>query len=475
MADVWKKWEGQTVNGEFRLAAYLGGSENGAVFQADSGDREPRAVAIRLAFQDSPNAEILLQWWQFASTLSHPNLIRIFQTGRCQIGDAKLIYVAMEFAEEDLSHVVPYRPLTKEEAIVTLTPALDALAYLNAKGVVHGRIKPGNIMAIGDDLKLSSDGLHRAGEPVAVPGAYDPPEGTRSAAGDVWSLGITLVEILTQRVPAWDRNGLGDPNVPETLPPPLLEIARHCLRRDPARRWTVAYIANRLNPHVAPPPMTVASAERPVQLPPQFEVAPKRSRYWISAVILLLALLGYVGLKSLNRSTRGAARSSEAIGTAPATTPATTPSTVAPEPQQPGSAAPSEKETATPSGTESSGAASQTPVSPTPSPTQAPKAARIEAGSNAVIQRVLPSAPQKALNTIRGTVRVGVKVSVDPSGDVTDATIDSPGPSSYFANLALQAARQWKFAATRDISSDWTVRFEFSPDGTKAFATQSSP
>jgi TonB family protein len=114
-------------------------------------------------------------------------------------------------------------------------------------------------------------------------------------------------------------------------------------------------------------------------------------------------------------------------------------------------------------------------VSPTPSPTQAPKAARIEAGSNAVIQRVLPSAPQKALNTIRGTVRVGVKVSVDPSGDVTDATIDSPGPSSYFANLALQAARQWKFAATRDISSDWTVRFEFSPDGTKAFATQSSP
>jgi hypothetical protein len=39
----------------------------------------------------------------------------------------------------------------------------------------------------------------------------------------------------------------------------------------------------------------------------------------------------------------------------------------------------------------------------------------------------------------------------------------------------LQAARQWKFAATRDISSDWTVRFEFSPDGTKAFATQSSP
>ena len=475
MADVWKKWEGQTVNGKFRLAAYLGGSENGAVFQADYGGREPRAAAIRLAFQDSPNAEILLQWWQFASTLSHPNLIRIFQTGRCQIGDAKLIYVAMEFAEEDLSHVVPYRPLTKDEAIGTLTPALNALAYLNSKGVVHGRIKPGNIMAIGDDLKLSSDGLHRAGEPVAVPGAYDPPEGTRSTAGDVWSLGITLVEILTQRVPAWDRNGQGDPVVPETLPAPLLEIARHCLRRDPARRWTVAYIANRLNPPVAPLPMTAARAERPVQLPgqlpDQFDVAPTRRRYWIPAVILLLALSGYVGLKLLNRSTRDAAQSSEAAATATDTAPATP----APEPQQPGSAIPSEEKPTPLNEKQSSGTASQTPV-PTPTPpAEMPKAAGNDAASNVVVQQVLPDVPQKARDTIRGTVRVGIKVSVDPSGEVTDATIDSPGPSSYFANLALQAARQWKFAPAHDASSIRILRFEFTPNGAKAFAQASSP
>jgi len=471
MADVWKKWEGQTVNGEFRLAAYLGGSENGAVFQADYGDREPRSAAIRLASEDSPNAEILLQWWQFASTLSHPNLIRIIQTGRCQIGDAKLIYVAMEFAEEDLSHVVPYRPLTKDEAIGTLTPALDALGYLNAKGVVHGRIKPGNIMAIGEELKLSSDGLHRAGEAVAVPGAYDPPEGTRSSAGDVWSLGITLVEILTQRVPAWDRNGQGDPNVPETLPAPLLEIARHSLRRDPARRWSIAYIANRLNPPVAVPPVAAPRAERPVQRPVQLEVAPTRRRYWIPAVILLLALSGYVGLKLLNRSTRGAAQSSQATEEAPATAPATP----APEPQQPGSAAPSGEVPTPLNDKQSSGAASQVPV-PTPTPpAEMPKAAGNEAASNVVVQQVLPDVPQKAKDTIRGTVRVGIKVSVDPTGDVTDATIDSPGPSSYFANLALQAARQWKFAPAHDAASVRILRFEFTPNGAKAFAQASSP
>jgi TonB family protein len=95
------------------------------------------------------------------------------------------------------------------------------------------------------------------------------------------------------------------------------------------------------------------------------------------------------------------------------------------------------------------------------------------AASSGVIHQVLPDVPEKAKDTIRGTVRVGIKVSVDGSGNVSDATIDSVGPSKYFANLALQAAPQWKFAPARDGSSDWTLRFEFSADGTKAFAKQS--
>jgi len=92
-----------------------------------------------------------------------------------------------------------------------------------------------------------------------------------------------------------------------------------------------------------------------------------------------------------------------------------------------------------------------------------------------VIHQVLPNVPQSARDTIRGTVRVGIKVSVDPSGSVIDATIDSQGPSSYFANLALQAARQWKFAPARSAPDDWNLRFEFSADDTQAFAEQSAP
>jgi len=90
-----------------------------------------------------------------------------------------------------------------------------------------------------------------------------------------------------------------------------------------------------------------------------------------------------------------------------------------------------------------------------------------------VLRQVLPVVPQSARDTIRGTIRVSVKVAVDPSGSVTDAKLDSPGRSKYFANLALQAAQRWEFAPAkvdgRNVSSEWILRFEFEGTGTRVF------
>lgn len=456
MTEVWKQWEGQTVNEKFHLGDYLGGSEHGAVFQTHYDDREPRVAAIKLIAENSPNAKSRLTSWQLASTLSHPNLIRIFQTGHCQIDDAKLLYVVMEYAAEDLSQIVPRRPLTENEAGEMLKPALEALAYLHAKGFVHGRIKPSNIMASGDRLKLSADGLRRSNEPISDPGEYDPPERTSSPAGDMWSLGMTLVEVLTQRLPAWDRNGRRDPGVPGTLPPPLLDIARHCLCRDPKGRWTVTDIANRLSP-----PMAAQMMEHPAMR----NGSQKRSRYLIPAVIFLLAVASLVSLKLMNHSPRGAAKLVQ--------TTQNSSEKALPETQQVGSAALSKEKPTTLSKKQNASGPMQVPVPPRPS--EAPTVAGAGAAKSEIIHQVLPNVPQKARDTIQGTVRVGIRVSVDPSGDVTDATVDSPGPSQYFANLALQAAREWKFAPARDVPSDWTLRFEFSANGTKASAKQSIP
>jgi eukaryotic-like serine/threonine-protein kinase len=470
MAEAWKQWQGQTVNGEFLLGEYLGGSQNGAVYQTQFDDRNPKPAAIKLIFENSSNAKNRLAFWQSATNFSHPNLIRIFQAGHCRIGDAKLLYVVMEYADENLSQILPHRPLTEIEASEMLSPVLGALAYLHAKGLVHSRIKPANIMASGDQLKLSSDGIRRAGDPISEPTGYDPPEATSSSAGDVWSLGMTLVEVLTQRLPACDRHAQADPNVPKTLPAPLLDIARHCLRRDPARRWTLADIAKRLNP-----PLAAQRAEQSVQQ----SAAPRNVWYLIAALIVLLASIGLVSRRLLKESPRSNAQLPQATEkiskkSSPEPRPVASAAPAEKKSERPAaSAAPAEKKSEPPIENPATSAPPQIAV-PTP-PAQAPKIPEPKSASSGVVHQVLPDVPQKSLDTIRGTVRVGIKVSVDPSGKVTDATIQSPGPSTYFANLALDAAQKWKFAPSRSGPSDWTLRFEFTPDGTQAFAEQSAP
>ena len=65
----------------------------------------------------------------------------------------------MEYAEEDLSQVVAQRTITPAEAREMLEPVLDALSYIHANGFVHGHVKPGNIVGVDEQLKLSSDSV----------------------------------------------------------------------------------------------------------------------------------------------------------------------------------------------------------------------------------------------------------------------------------------------------------------------------
>jgi TonB family protein len=96
-----------------------------------------------------------------------------------------------------------------------------------------------------------------------------------------------------------------------------------------------------------------------------------------------------------------------------------------------------------------------------------------------ILDQVLPEVSQKATATIHGTVRVSVLLHVDAAGNVSEAKFDSPGPSKYFADLALKAARRWEFDPPEDggrsVPSEWRVRFQFSQSGVKAFPQQTSP
>jgi TonB family protein len=97
----------------------------------------------------------------------------------------------------------------------------------------------------------------------------------------------------------------------------------------------------------------------------------------------------------------------------------------------------------------------------------------------AVAHQAEPEVLQSARNTIHGTVRVSVKVNVDRSGSVEDAELESRGPSKYFARVALEAAQGWKFkppmVGGQGVLSTWTLRFEFTRDGTRVIPTQDMP
>ena len=102
-----------------------------------------------------------------------------------------------------------------------------------------------------------------------------------SPAGDVWSLGMTLVEALTQNLPVVRTSQQQDPLYPQSLGEPFLDIARHCLLRRAEGRWKLAQITARLQerpsiPQVQPLPPK-AQAPIPASPRPRFARPPMLS------------------------------------------------------------------------------------------------------------------------------------------------------------------------------------------------------
>jgi TonB family protein len=462
----WKQWEGQTVNGTFLLRQYLGGSAHSAVFLTERRGREPQRAVIKLIPADPATAGVQLSRWEATAKLSHPHLLRLFESGSCQLDKVVLLYVVMEYAEDNLAQILPHRALTPAEVRDLLEPALDALTFIHGKGLVHSRLKPSNVLAAQDQLKLSSDSLLRMGETsglIAPASAYDAPEvanGQILPASDAWSLGMTVMEALTQRLPACE--GIAEP-LPETVPAPFMGIAHCCLRLDPQRRCMVADIATRLQsaPSNSPQPSTVR--------------IPAGSAKWrnvllVAAVVLVAAAL-FIGPKLFRSSEAQPASSVSSNSPVPSETVA------APEVQSAApKAEPAPADAAKPSATKmrSEGRASRaaTPVAPASVASTAPAA---DANPGGVLQQVSPVVSRSAQNTISGTIRIRIRVLVDASGNVESASFISAGPSKYFSRQAMQAAQQWKFSPAQSAARAWILHFAFRRSGIELDSDPAKP
>jgi TonB family protein len=501
MEKPWKDWEGQIINGEYQLERFLGGSDRAGVFLTEHG---PRKAAIKLMpvdpGGDASTTERELARLNTAAKLSHPHLLPILKTGRAKLDDLELLFVVMEYAEEDLGQILPSRALTPGEASDLLDPTLEALAYLRDAGFVHGRLKPANIMAAGDQLKLSSDSISRIGGPGATgdsPSEYDAPEiarGERLAASDVWSLGVVLVKALTQHFPVWEANKEGEPILVEHLPAPFGDIVRLCLHHDPPARRSAAELAARLRQPVTPLPATPQpkkeatplqqAARAPRKTVPERASQPAKRQSKVGPYVGVAVVLVVVGILTVPRLFRGSSDDSQAAYSSERESAnaqpqqakrATANSAIARSVEKRANVQP-ERDTTSVRAAKPEGIFSAPDPALTPS---REKATRRGLAAGQVAEQVLPEVPPSARHTIRGKISVGVRVSVDSSGKVTDAELESPGPSKYFARLALEAAQRWKFDPPkmdgRSVLSDWVLHFAFTGSGTKVVPVEAAP
>ena len=452
--EVWTEWENQVVNGVYPLRRFLGRSNHSAVFLTENRAENLPDAAIKFVRADTLQGEAQLLQWGAAATLSHPHLLRLFDVGRWQFGGRGFLFVVMEYAEQTLAQILPKRALSPDEARQMLLPTVDALAFLRRHQLVQGQLKPSNVLVVNDELKLASDTVRPIGN--SSPGIrrtslYDAPErkdGVVSTAGDVWSLGVTLVEALTQHTPTWPEELGGTAALPAGFPGQFVDTVRRCLSSTPADRPTLGKLENQYKP--APPAHSVSVRQPPARQIAR-QVAPAQTlpkRYLLPAAMaagLLISVAGWSVLRFFQEH--------------PDSNPATY-STLQDSLQPP--AVPS-----TPASAQSNLERPNPVVLPPEQPSLAPASNPLS-----VLHEVSPDVSRAIQGKVRGHVKVTVRVLVDPTGDVVGEFLENPPPSKYFARLASDAAGGWKFVPTDNRDSRvWLLRFDFTRSGVRVNAT----
>jgi eukaryotic-like serine/threonine-protein kinase len=273
--------------GQYEILAPLGAGGMGEVYKA----RDPRlnrAIAIKILPQTTAaDPEVRARFEreaQSVAALNHPNIVTIHSVEEAD----SLLFLTMELVEgRPVSEAMVTGGLPLELILKLAIQLADAVSAAHERGVTHRDLKPANVMVTPDGrVKVLDFGLAKLKEsqpghaaltamsaaptrPLTSQGqivgtvAYMSPEQAEGKAvdhrSDLFSLGIILYEMATG-----ERPFRGDSNlsllsailrdtpravteINRALPRELGRIIRHCLAKDPARRYqTAADLRNEL-------------------------------------------------------------------------------------------------------------------------------------------------------------------------------------------------------------------------------------
>lgn len=369
------------LDGEYKLQDLLSADADSAIFRTTAQEN------ARFFHLNAEAAAHQVELWRSLEQTSHQNLLRIINCGETDLEGQPVAYVISESADESLVPVLQERSLTTEEAKGLLQSLASALSHLHASGFVHGRVCPAEIFASGETIKLSSDCARPIGEKSlayrSFPAYLAPEQQDQNITpvADIWCLGASLFEVLTQSPFVVERRS----NIAK-LPAPLGRIVERCLLSDPSGRPTATEVLVLLNERAAPPAEVKAhgiepAPESPIALP-QFAAAyatPEPSRrkplmLAAAAVILLLIVASIWWAK--NRV--GSAEASKTPDAKVVSTAQTTPPSAA-SPTPPPASVPATPEASADEKPSSSLGKTATPKATTPGP----------ANKNAQIWRVI--------------------------------------------------------------------------------------
>jgi len=256
-----------TTVGRFVISRRLGSGGMGQVYGAEDTTLK-RFVAIKRMSPHANSTEAdrkrLLKEAQRSSALNHPNVGSVYDV----IEHAGELWVVMEFIEgETLRHRLK-RPISTDEFFAIANQCCEGLQAAHEKGIIHGDIKPENIMlAPGDRVKILDFGVARRAwkstpdtatksmETMTASGgtpAYMAPEvllqQPDDGRSDIFSLGLVFYEMLGGDQP-FQSDSLAttvarivhvNPPPLKNVPAPLGNVITRAMAKDPAARYPTA-------------------------------------------------------------------------------------------------------------------------------------------------------------------------------------------------------------------------------------------